>query len=357
MNALWRLTALPREEFDATYGATLVRFWRYVAAPEGAAWVKLKEQALTGAVAALRVRQARVLPRFGAVEDSARLAEVMSLALTVAVVAERFGLVVGRAISPGWCPLLSDVPVSVELSGDVPPRSYGALLIPGLVGEPSLSWLAQEPLAMRELAAYFGDAPSELRAIAEEAERRIGLPIVGPGRLAGNQMTEFTRTASAEAKAAPRNSRLPVSREEPRDDDGQPEVRDGKQHTGAIGGDGAGWRWVNWVRTGFRDGTIPVNASGGWLHNLAGEAYVVEPDCFEAFALQENVGTKTLKNRVARLRRHRKRPSAAGAASTFHARLADGRQVKGMVFPGSLIWDDAPPPQANGAMATRGGAR
>ena len=35
MDALWRLTALPRDEFEATYGAMLGRLWRYVSASGG----------------------------------------------------------------------------------------------------------------------------------------------------------------------------------------------------------------------------------------------------------------------------------------------------------------------------------
>ena len=114
-----------------------------------------------------------------------------------------------------------------------------------------------------------------------------------------------------------------------------------------------GWGWINWVRDGVRDGSIPVNADGGWLHNIAGEAYVVLPDCFEALAGEEQVDAKTIKNRVARLGRHRERESPSGAANTFSAELPDGRRVKGMVFPGDLIWDEAPPAQADGALGRR----
>ena len=38
VEALWRLTALPRAEFDATYGAMLGGFWRYAAGARGEAW-------------------------------------------------------------------------------------------------------------------------------------------------------------------------------------------------------------------------------------------------------------------------------------------------------------------------------
>ncbi len=330
VDALWRLTALPREEFEATYGVMLGRFWRYVCAVKGDAWTALKSDALACAVAALRVRQAHVLPRFAAAEDAARLTEAMSFALATAVVAERFGLVVGRTRAPGWCPLAADVPACAVLTDVAVPCAYGALLLPRLTGDAGLEWLGQEPVALSALAAYFGAGPSELRGIAEEAERRIGLALARTPR-------------SAESVA-------------------ESEVPDGNAGTGAaktadrpgrVGGEGAGWRWINWVRDGVRDGTIEVNAEGGWLHNIAGEAYVAVPDGFEAFAAVEGVEVKTVKNRVARLGRHRERGSRAGAANTFRAELADGRRVDGMVFPGELFWDGDPPPEAEGGLGRR----
>ena len=344
--AWWRLTALPRAEFDATYGDMLSRCWRYVAAPAGADWTTLKDEALICATAALRVRQARVLPRFGAAEEAARLHEVMSFALTAAVVAGRFGQLAGRASAPGWCPLTEDLPTTAVLEDVAVPRCYGALLLPRLVGDAGLAWLGQEPVAMRELAAYFGEGPSELRVIADEAAVRVGLAIDAPapeaapaavGPCEGADALEETRTEedrpvppAADAKAA-----SPAGPLEP------------------IGGEGAGWRWFNWVRAGLRDGKIPANAEGGWLHNIAGEAYVVMPECFDAFAAVENVDAKTVKNQVARLGRHRERKTPSGKANTFRAELPDGRRVDGMVFPGDLIWDDKAPPQADGALGRR----
>ena len=105
-----------------------------------------------------------MLPRFGVAEEAARLHEVMSFALTVAVLAERFRQVAGRGSAPDWCPLTEDVPASAVLKEVAIPRWYGALLLGRLVGEAGLVWLRQEPVAMRELAACFGEGPSELRA-------------------------------------------------------------------------------------------------------------------------------------------------------------------------------------------------
>ena len=99
---------------------------------------------------------------------------------------------------------------------------------------------------------------------------------------------------------------------------------------------------------------LTVNAAGGWLHNIEGEAYAVSPACFEAFAAGRGIAAGTVRNRVARLGRHRERASPSGAANVFRAVLADGSRVKGMVFPGELVWDDDPPPRANASLVGKG---
>ena len=347
IEALWRLTALPRAEFDATYGAMLGGFWRFAAAARGEAWAALRRETLVCAVAALRARQARVLPRFAAAEDAARLAEVMSFALAACVVAERFAAVAGRAAAPGWRPLTDDVPESAEPAGAPLPRPFGALLLARLAGEAGLGWLGQEPAALRALAAYFGDGPSELRAIAEEAERRISLPLDrGPAVSAPAPLP--AEEAAADRPAAPEPQ---AATTEPAP---KPEPAPKRTPPPAIGGEGAGWEWVNWVRTGLRDGSIQVNAPGAWLHNIEGEAYTVSPACFEAFAAGRDIAAATVRNRVVRLGRHRQRASPSGAANVFRAVLADGSRVKGMVFPGELVWDDDPPPRANASLVGKG---
>ena len=341
VEALWRLTALPRAEFDATYGAMLDGFWRYAASARGGAWAALRRETLACVVAALRARQARVLPRFAAAEDAARMAEVMSFALAACVVAERFAAVAGRATASGWRPLTDDVPEGAEPGAEPPPRPFGALLLARLAGEAGLGWLGQEPAALRALAAYFGEGPSELRAIAEEAERRVGLPLdrgpaasapaAPPAEDGASDRPDAPLPQAATAEPAPERTPAP-----------------------AIGGEGAGWEWINWVRAGLRDGSVPVNAAGAWLHNIAGEAYVVVPACFESFAAGQDLAPGTVRNRVVRLGRHRTRTSRSGAANLFRAVLADGSRVEGMVFPGALIWDDDPPPRANAGLVGKG---
>ena len=343
IEALWRLTALPRAEFDATYGAMLVGFWRYAASARGEAWTALKRETLVCAVAALRARQARVLPRFAAAEDAARLAEVMSFALAACVVAERFAAVAGRAAVPGWRPLTDDVPESAVIADEAPPRPFGALLLARLVGEAGLGWLGQEPAALRALAAYFGDGPSELRAIACEAERRIGLAL-DRGPAAFTPDPPPAEEAAGDGPAAP----LPQAAS------AEPGPAPGRAPPPAIGGEGAGWEWINWVRASLRDGSVAINTPDAWLHNIEGEAYAVSPACFEAFVAGRDLAPATVRHRVVRLRRHRQRESPSGAANLFRAVLADGSRVKGMVFPGELVWDDDPPSRGNARLVGKG---
>ena len=92
-------------------------------------------------------------------------------------------------------------------------------------GEAGLGWLGQEPAALRALAAYFGDGPSELHAIAEEAERRIGLPLDR-----GPTVSAPAAPPAEEAKAAPPNAPQPQT--EPAEPERTPPP--------AIGGEGAG---------------------------------------------------------------------------------------------------------------------
>ena len=277
-----------------------------------------------------------MLPRFAAAEDAARLAEVMSFALAACVVAERFAAVAGRAAAPGWRPLTDHVPETAAPGDAAPPRPFGALLLARLAGEAGLGWLGQEPAARRALAASFGEGPSELRAIAEEAERRIGLALDrGPSVPAPDAPP--AEEAAAERPDAPQPLAAPA----------ESEPVPGRVPPPAIGGEGAGWKWINWVRAGFRDGSVPVNAAGAWLHNIAGEAYVVAPVCFEAFAAGRELAPATVRNCVVRLGRHRTRASRSGAANLFRAVLADGSRVEGMVFRGELIWDEDPPPRSN----------
>ena len=349
VEALYRLTALPREEFEATYGDLLRRCWHSIAKVRGAEWTALRERALQCAIAALKVRQAHVLPRFAAAEDSSRMAEVMSFALAACVVAERFGLVLGRAVGPDWSPMAGDVPEGTELADRDVPRSLGALVLPRLLGVAGHEWLGQQPEALLEVAAYFGGGPSELRRIADDAAARIGRPVVPPGP-AREALAENGDADGHAAPTAPETEPASTAAPSVTTDSGGGQAPEAMPAPSDIGDGRVGWQWFNWVRAGLRDGSVVANTDGGWLHNIEGSAFVVDPDCFEALAAGESMPPKSIRNRVLKLGRHSTRRSSAGRADAFPAALADGRRVSGMVFPGELFWDQDAPPASKSAL-------
>ena len=381
--ALWRLTALPREEFDATYGEMLARYHRRVAAGRGPEWATVWDRALACATAALKVRQARIVPRFAPAEDAARLTEAMSFALAACVFAERFAPVLGRARAEGWSVLTGDAPTAAVLE-DVPVADvFGALLLARLTGDAGLAWLGQQSETLRAVAAYFGPGPSELREIADEGASRIGEPL--PRSHAGADASgaaATSRSGPASSSASP--SETQSAGQEDQSEGGEdpagaeanpapvaadaesvdavtgagdaPEAQAARQENGppVVGGEGKGWEWINWVRRGLFDGSMGANAEDGWLHRIGNEAFVMVPDGFDAFAaVGSEESSKNVRNRVTKLAKHRVRFWRGRKADEFRAHLEDGRKAKGMMFPGDLFWDDNPPPLSKSVLDRR----
>ena len=187
---------MPCEEFAVAYEAMLARAWRWISSGVGGEWTALRHEELANMIAALRARQAWILPRFAPAEDAARFTEVMSFALAAVVLAERMGLVIGRAAAAGWCPWSEDLPSSAVLQKVDVPRSYGALLVRKLLGLEGRSWVSQEPIVLREIAAYFGQ-DGELRKIAAAIGAGKGLMAVGDD-------------AETKAKGLPRRQGVPL---------------------------------------------------------------------------------------------------------------------------------------------------
>ena len=52
----------------------------------------------------------------------------------------------------------------------------------------------------------------------------------------------------------------------------------------------------------LRDGSVPIDADGGWLHDIAVvETHVVAPACSDAFAAGRDLAAATVRDRVVRL--------------------------------------------------------
>ena len=69
------------------------------------------------------------------------------------------------------------------------------------------------------------------------------------------------------------------------------------------------------MRAGLRDGPVPADTDGGWLHNIADETHVVAPARFEAFAAGRNRAAATVRSRVVR----RRGPGGGGIGQATYA--------------------------------------
>ena len=176
VDALWRLTAPPRAEFDAA-------------------------------------------------ENAARLAEVMSFALTAAVLADRLGLVVGRANALDWCPLTEMWRRRRCWTDMAVPHSYGALPLRCRWEMRGVCWLGQELVTMRALGAH---SAKVRMSYARSPSRRLNGQITA--RRSGRSFAPQTiRSMWAPASARKRRKDADDDVHGARDRDRRPKGRDSER--------------------------------------------------------------------------------------------------------------------------------
>jgi len=316
---IWKLTALPRDEFDLTYGALFNNAWHYAAhlpvddaLPDLKA---LKSDILSEITVVLRARQSRILPKRLPTEDAARLAELVSFALAVVVLTDRFAQSVGglqlKHGATSWCALLEPIPKHSEnVHRHTPHAAFGSLLIGVLVSPEGLRWLAQEPIILDEVLRYFANDPgSEFRLLVDGE----------------------SQAPSADTDQAVQQVPTPGN-----DKSGDDKVANG-------------WRYVSWVREQLAANTLSANGPESFIHALPDNAaYLVVPEAFEGFAEASGVPANRVKNQVVRLGLHRIK---ADGKNLYRGTL-DGRKVQGMVFKDtSAFW--AKPPSPSDAVKVR----
>ena len=201
---LRHLTALPSARmFEATYGAMLGGFLRYVASARGEAWAVLKRVTVVCAVC----RSARAKRACYPASPRSRAGRRRQ----------------AGARSPTTCPRAHRPRGrSVRSSSSSPPTSATA----------------------RASCVRSRRRRRPVRLGRQSRAGRVRPPCAaGGGRQGGPSGGPATQAETPEP--APQRTPPP-----------------------AIGGEGAGWEWVNWVRAGLRDGSVPVNAAGAWLHDI-----------------------------------------------------------------------------------------
>lgn len=138
------------------------------------------------------------------------------------------------------------------------------------------AWLAEHPPLMEELRAVLAGSAEASSAIAELVERaatgaRAGVEATLPPA----QTTSIAGAVEASVETAP------IAPEA----DG-PEFLDGVDAAGAE----RPRRFMEWVRQGIADGTLPVNVRGALVHGVEDGLLLASPGIFRAFIRRDGAG-------------------------------------------------------------------
>ena len=256
----------------------------------------------------LRTRKSRILPKRLPTEDAARLSELVSFALAVVVVCDRFAQALGglqlKQGTKNWCALLDDVPENSEIiQQQTTHPAFGSLLVGVLVTPEGLRWLAQEPIVIDEMLRYFSnEVGSEFRLL-------IDGEVQSDSHVQGSE--------DVEPAAAPTDK--PASDKVAK-----------------------GWRYVSWVREQLASNTLTANSPTSFIHALSDDtAYLVVPEAFEGYAEANGVPPRRVQNQVVRLGLHRIKPDG----KNLYRGTLDGRKVQGMVIKDvAAFWAKSPSP-------------
>lgn len=138
------------------------------------------------------------------------------------------------------------------------------------------AWLAEHPPLMEELRAVLAGNAEASSAIAELVERAVtGTRSGVEATLPPAQTTSIAGAVKASVETAP------IAPEA----DG-PEFLDGVDAAGAE----RPRRFMEWVRQGIADGTLPVNVRGALVHGVEDGLLLASPGIFRAFIRRDGAG-------------------------------------------------------------------
>lgn len=151
------------------------------------------------------------------------------------------------------------------------------------------AWLAEHPPLMEELRAVLAGSAEAPSAIAELVERAVtGTRSSVEATLPPAQTTSIAGAVKASVETAP------IAPET----DG-PEFLDGVDAAGAE----RPRRFMEWVRQGIADGTLPVNVRGALVHGVEDGLLLASPGIFRAFIRRDGAGQAEPGDAAKRLQR------------------------------------------------------
>ena len=151
------------------------------------------------------------------------------------------------------------------------------------------AWLAEHPPLMEELRAVLAGRADASSAIAELVERAVtGTRSGVEATLPPAQTTSIAGAVEASVETAPI----------------APET-DGPQFLDGVDAADAGRprRFMDWVRQGIADGTLPVNVRGALVHGVEDGLLLASPGIFRAFVRRDGVGQAEPGDAAKRLQR------------------------------------------------------
>lgn len=320
---IWKLTALPRAEFDITYGQLIDRSVYYLSQSPENGWPETNFGDVRSAMFrlmfyALKVRKGRILPRGVPSEDAARLSELMSFVIAVIICLEQVASVAGTVRVSGslerrWTPTVSPCPPGRKIVGRRPiPSSFALLLYTQLVPVEGQEWIGQEAAGLTALLRYF-DSPkrSELYELISVAKSKA-FPDARNGEFVEfDDADEDEQAPSSEDELSALNSENTVEKTA---DKPMPK----------------GWKFFEWLSCHAYDAEELVNEKASHVHVLPdGSVFLVSPDAFAEYAEETGVSAKNIQNSVLRLKMHR---VIEGGRTHFAAKIPGRKSVKGFVF-------------------------
>ena len=145
LHDVWKLTALPRSEFDATYVDLWSRSRTFVETHQPSESERFCDELMTLTRATMRVRQSQIVPRRIPTEEATRLSELMTFALALTVV-------------------LHSLRPQIPVTGSADETLEWATKT--LLSDASRRWVCDEPVAYDELRRFcVPSVNSELRAL------------------------------------------------------------------------------------------------------------------------------------------------------------------------------------------------
>jgi len=151
------------------------------------------------------------------------------------------------------------------------------------------AWLAEHPPLMEELRAVLAGSADASSAIAELLERAAT-----GGRPRAEAAVPRAQTESIAGAVESGVETAPIAPEA----DG-PEFLDGVDAAGAE----RPRRFMEWVRQGIADGTLPVNMRGALVHGVEDGLLLASPGIFRAFIRREGAGPAEPGDAAKRLQR------------------------------------------------------